>query len=121
EDQRGLAAVTVAGPAKDLRAEQHADIAGAKHEAELLWRDVPVLDQARRRKGDGADVVAVDHRQQHRPGDELDLERAQPMLVQKMRDLNFPVASHRFPRKVYFCGGEGVGVAEYSAYSRKEA
>ena len=97
EDQRGLAAVAVADPAKDLRAEQHADIAGAEHEAELLGRDVPFLDQARRRKGDGADIVAVDHGEQHGPDDELDLERAQPVLVQEMRDLNFRRVGHRFP------------------------
>ena len=41
QDQRGLAAVAVADPAENLRAEQHADIAGAEHEAELLRRQVP--------------------------------------------------------------------------------
>ncbi len=105
EDQRGLAAVAVADPAENLRAEQHADIAGAEHEAELLGRDVPFLDQARRRKGDGADVVAVDHGEQHGPDDELDLERAQPVLVQEMRDLNFRFAGHRFPRRIIFVAG----------------
>ena len=103
-DQRGLAAIAVADPAENLRTEQHADIAGAEHQAERLRRHVPLRDQVRRGKGDGADVVAVDHRHQDRPDDQLDLERADPVLVQKMRNLNFRFAGHRFLPQEFFCG-----------------
>ena len=99
QNECGLAAVTVADPAENLRAEQHADIARAQDEAECLRLNVPFGDQMRRRKGDGADIVAVDHRQEHGPDDQLDLERAEPVFVQKLRNLNLCLAGHRSPRR----------------------
>jgi hypothetical protein len=101
-DQRGFSAVIVTDPAEDLRAEQDADIAGGQDEAKLFRRHVPFLDQARRGKGDGADVIAVDQRDQDRPEDELDLKRTNAVLVQKMRNLNFRLAGHRFPHRFWF-------------------
>src|SRR5581483_7777264 len=41
--------------------------------------------------------VAVDQGDQDRPEDQLDLERPQSVLVEKMRDLNFRNVGHRFP------------------------
>jgi len=44
---------------------------------------MPVGDQMRRGKRDGADIIAVDQRDQHRPDQHLDLERAQPAFVNR--------------------------------------
>src|SRR5208282_6283811 len=71
EDKRRLAAVAVADPAENLRAEQNADIARAQNEAERFWLNVPLSDEARRGKGDSADVVAVDHGDEDRPDNQL--------------------------------------------------
>src|SRR5205085_6870814 len=54
-------------------------------------------DQMRRGEGNCADVIAVDERDQDRPKDQLDLKRANTVLVEKMRNLNFRLARHRFP------------------------
>ena len=51
----------------------------------------------RRGKGNRTDVIAVDERDQDRPENQLDLKRANAVLVQKMRNLNFRLAGHRFP------------------------
>ena len=95
QDQCGLAAVAVADPAENLRTEQHAEIARGQHEAERLRRNVPVMDEMRCGKSDGADVIAVDEGDQRGPEDELDLEGAQPVLVQKPRYINIRFAGHR--------------------------
>src|SRR6516165_291085 len=58
---------------------------------------MPFPDQVRGGEGDGADVIAVDQRDQDRPEDQFDLERANAVFVQKMRNLNFRLAGHRFP------------------------
>src|SRR5215467_32608 len=99
EDQGRLAAVTIADPTKNLRTEQHAEIAGAEHHAEVLRRDVPFLDETRRRKGDGADVVAVDKGNDGGPDDQLDVERAHSILVEEVRDLNVCRRRHCSSRK----------------------
>jgi hypothetical protein len=99
-DQRGLAAIAVADPAKDRRAEQDADIVGAEHRAERAALDAPRGHQVRRRESDGADVVTVDQGQQNRPGHQSDLVRTEPALVEQSRDLNFRLAGHRFPQRL---------------------
>ena len=53
----------------------------------------------RRGKGNGADVVAVDQRDEDRPDDQLDLERAEPVLVEKVRNLNFCAAAIVSPQE----------------------
>ncbi len=62
---------------------------------------MPFADQVWGGKGDGADVIAVDQRDQDRPEDQLDLELANAVLVQKMRNLNFRLARHRFPQRFW--------------------
>src|SRR5215472_10428168 len=62
---------------------------------------MPFADQVWSGKGDGADVIAVDQRDQDRPEDQLDLERTEAVLVQKMRNLNFRLARHRFPQRFW--------------------
>src|SRR5215831_5558594 len=62
---------------------------------------MPFADQVWGGEGDGADVIAVDQRDQNRPEDQLDLERAEAVLVQKMRNLNFRLARHRFPQRFW--------------------
>jgi hypothetical protein len=98
-DQRRLAAVAVADPAENLRAEQDADVARREHPFEVAWRHMPVGNQMRRGKRDGADVIAVDKRDQHGPYQHLDLERAQPAFVQQSRNL-YDFADHCFPPEI---------------------
>ncbi len=109
-DQRGLAAVAITDPAEDLRAEQHAEIAGAQHEAKVFRRDMPFLDQAGHGERDGADVISVDEGNQDRPEDQLDLERADAVLIQKMRNLNFLLAGHRSPLQGFLIARETMAL-----------
>jgi hypothetical protein len=96
-DQCGLAAIAIADPAEHRRAEQHADVAGAEHRAERAARNPPGRDEMRRGEGDRANVVAVDQGEQNRPGQQSDLERAQPALIDQTRNLNLRFVGHRFP------------------------
>src|SRR6185437_8406169 len=96
-DQRRLAAVAVADPSEQRRAEQDADQAGAEHRAERLRRDVPLPDEMRRREGDRGDVVAVDQHQKERPDQQDDLERAEAALVEQARYRDDRLVSHYFP------------------------
>ena len=61
---------------------------------------VPIGDQVRRRKGNGADVITVDQCDQDRPDQHPDLKRAQPAFVEQTRNLDV-LAGHRFPRKIF--------------------
>ena len=51
----------------------------------------------RRGESDGADIVAVDDPDQDRPQQHLDLEGAEPALIQQTRNLNFRLAGHLVP------------------------
>ncbi len=58
---------------------------------------MPIGDEVRRGECDGADIIAVDHRDQDGPDDQLDLERTQPPFVQQARNFNYGCVGHRFP------------------------
>jgi hypothetical protein len=73
-DQRGLAAIPVAHPSENRRAEENADEARAEHRPERARRYPPRPDQVRRGKGDRSDVIAVDQDDEERPDQQLDLE-----------------------------------------------
>src|SRR5262249_661879 len=110
-----LAPIAIADPAKNLRAKQHAKIAGAEDDTEILWRDVPFLDQTRRRKGDCADVIAVNKGDDGGPDDKLDVERAHSILIEEMRDLNVCRRRHcSSRRKLFYTPGKGM----WHAYAR---
>ena len=63
---------------------------------------MPFLDETRRRKGDGADVVAVNKGDDGGPDDQLDVERAHSILIEEMRDLNVCRRRHCSSRKKLF-------------------
>src|SRR5262249_43882522 len=94
-DQRGLAAIPVAEPAEYRRAEQKAEIAGAEHRSERAAFNAPCRNEMRRGERDGGDVIAVDDRNQDRPCEHSDLERAQPAFVEQARKLDLRFAGHR--------------------------
>ena len=91
DDQRRLAAVAVADKAHELRAEQHADIAGGEHPFEVARRHMPVGDEMGRGKRNRADVVAVDDPDQNRPYEHPDLERTRAPARPTDAKLEFPV------------------------------
>src|ERR1044071_2482317 len=69
---------------------------------------------------DGADVVAVDEGDQNRPQDQLDLKCADAVLVEKMRNLNFRLARHRFPQ-CFRCFSMLLILPRYANYGTRQA
>ena len=53
-----------------------------------------------RSESDGADVIAVNDPYQDRPQQHLDLESAEPALIQETRNLNFRLAGHLVPSRI---------------------
>ncbi len=85
-NDRDAAAVAIADPAHQRRAEQNPEQAGAEHRSQGCGGHAPMLDELRSGEGHRGNVVAVGEHRQERPHEQADVESPDVLLIDQLFD-----------------------------------